>query len=294
MAPLPPEVVTPLTDFARLYREHAADVHRFAVYLSGDLPLADDLVSEAFVRVWTARERVELTTVRGYLFAIVRNLFLQHLRHERRRAPLDESIAGRSARTRKSVPPTRAALQAVLSALHALPEVDRAAVLMRANGELTYRGDRRGAADLGGRGQGEGAPRAARGWRRRWEREARGPEPWGEGMKITRDVVKDLLAVYSAGEASGDTRALVEEWLRSDPELARQVARADSVSCLSVPAAGPYGREAGARSDAPPPALADGAVWPGGLRVHSAVQHHLRQTGATRGCSSRTGPSGSS
>lgn len=131
------EVVTPLTDFARLYREHAADVHRFAVYLSGDRPLAEDLVSEAFVRVWTARERVELTTVRGYLFAIVRNLLLQHLQHERRRAPLDERIADG-----RPDPEVRASdqsqLQTVLSALRDLPEVDRAAVLMRANGELPY------------------------------------------------------------------------------------------------------------------------------------------------------------
>lgn len=54
-------------------------------------------------------------------------------------------------------------------------------------------------------------------------------------MKITRDVVKDLLAVYSAGEASSDTRALVEEWLRSDPELARQVEQAGSVTLPEVP-----------------------------------------------------------
>jgi len=132
-----PEVVTPLTDFARLYREHAADVHRFAVYLSGDRPLAEDLVSEAFVRVWTARERVELTTVRGYLFAIVRNLLLQHLQRERRRAPLDERIADG-----RPDPEVRASdqsqLQTVLNALRDLPEVDRAAVLMRANGELPY------------------------------------------------------------------------------------------------------------------------------------------------------------
>jgi anti-sigma factor RsiW len=58
-------------------------------------------------------------------------------------------------------------------------------------------------------------------------------------MKVTRDVVKDLLAVYAAGEASADTRALVEEWLRSDPELARQAARADSVSLPEVPALAP-------------------------------------------------------
>jgi ferric-dicitrate binding protein FerR (iron transport regulator) len=53
-------------------------------------------------------------------------------------------------------------------------------------------------------------------------------------MKVTRDVVKDLLTVYSAGEASSDTRALVEEWLRTDPELARQAEQADSVTLPEV------------------------------------------------------------
>ncbi len=54
-------------------------------------------------------------------------------------------------------------------------------------------------------------------------------------MNVTRDVVKDLLTVYSAGEASSDTRALVEAWLRSDPELARQVEQADKVSLPDAP-----------------------------------------------------------
>jgi anti-sigma factor RsiW len=42
-------------------------------------------------------------------------------------------------------------------------------------------------------------------------------------MTVTRDVVKDLVTVYLAGEASEDTRSLVEEYLRSDPALAREV-----------------------------------------------------------------------
>ena len=39
-------------------------------------------------------------------------------------------------------------------------------------------------------------------------------------MKVTRDVVLDLLPLYLAGEASSDTRALVERYLETDPELA--------------------------------------------------------------------------
>lgn len=42
-------------------------------------------------------------------------------------------------------------------------------------------------------------------------------------MNVTREVVLDLLPVYLAGEASPDTRALVDEYLKQDPELAQRV-----------------------------------------------------------------------
>ena len=42
-------------------------------------------------------------------------------------------------------------------------------------------------------------------------------------MNVTRPVIVDLWAVYASGEASGDTRALVDEFLRGDPELAQQL-----------------------------------------------------------------------
>jgi anti-sigma factor RsiW len=42
-------------------------------------------------------------------------------------------------------------------------------------------------------------------------------------MDINRDVILDLLPLYLGGEASPASRALVDEYLRGDPELARQV-----------------------------------------------------------------------
>jgi len=39
-------------------------------------------------------------------------------------------------------------------------------------------------------------------------------------MKITRDVILDLLPLYLADEVSADTRALVERYLETDPQLA--------------------------------------------------------------------------
>ncbi len=60
----------------------------------------------------------------------------------------------------------------------------------------------------------------------------------GGAVKVTRDVVKDLLTLYLAGEASTDTRALVDEYPKSDPELARDVEAAGTGS-VALPATGP-------------------------------------------------------
>ncbi len=42
-------------------------------------------------------------------------------------------------------------------------------------------------------------------------------------MSVSRNVILDLLPVYLAGEASDDTRVLIEEHLQSDKELAKMV-----------------------------------------------------------------------
>jgi anti-sigma factor RsiW len=42
-------------------------------------------------------------------------------------------------------------------------------------------------------------------------------------MKVTRDVILDLLPLYLSGEASTATRALVDEYLEQDAELAARV-----------------------------------------------------------------------
>lgn len=38
-------------------------------------------------------------------------------------------------------------------------------------------------------------------------------------MKITREVITDLLPLYLAGEASKDTQELINEFLQTDPDL---------------------------------------------------------------------------
>ena len=42
-------------------------------------------------------------------------------------------------------------------------------------------------------------------------------------MNVTREVIVGLLPLYLAGEASVDSRVLIEEFLKQDPELARSI-----------------------------------------------------------------------
>src|SRR5579862_6504074 len=86
--------------FSDLYCRHAPEVYRFALYLSGDPELAKDIVSETFLRVWDSTVVVRMTTVRGYLFTIARNLFLHEMRRRQRQVPLEDphSVGGNPAR----------------------------------------------------------------------------------------------------------------------------------------------------------------------------------------------------
>ncbi len=55
-------------------------------------------------------------------------------------------------------------------------------------------------------------------------------------MQVTKDIVRDLLPVYLAGEASDDTRAVVEAFLAEDPKLREIVETADRYALPAVEA----------------------------------------------------------
>jgi hypothetical protein len=57
-------------------------------------------------------------------------------------------------------------------------------------------------------------------------------------MNVTREVVTDLLPIYFAGEASGDTKVLVEDYFRQDPDFER-IARSAATPLETLRAAKP-------------------------------------------------------
>jgi len=124
-------------EFEALYARHAREVFRFALSLSGNRAVAEDVTSETFVRVWSARDRVDLSTVIGYLMTIARRLYLAQLNRDRRSGAIDhdpeDAAPGPHAQAEG-----RSELDAVLADLQTLAEPDRAALLMRAQDQMPY------------------------------------------------------------------------------------------------------------------------------------------------------------
>ena len=122
-----------------LYREHAAAVFRFALGLSRNRTEAEDIVAEAFARVVPRAPAIKTETARAYLLTVARNVFLD-AKHR----------AGREARALSELAHERADavaagdvgdnLAQALRALGALPEGERAALLLRLDHDMSYEG----------------------------------------------------------------------------------------------------------------------------------------------------------
>jgi RNA polymerase sigma-70 factor, ECF subfamily len=204
-----------LVDFHSLYERHAQDVYRFALYLSGNPSLAEDITQEAFVRAWVTPGKVHGGTAKAYLFAIVRNLNRAERKRRGRCVALDETLPDAKPGP-EAVAGGRLERDAVLEALQTLPETDRAALLMHAQEGLPYVTI---AAVLGL----SVAAVKVKIHRARIKLKQLCDPIGGWAVNVTREVITDLWPVYASGEASADTRALVEAFLRQDPQFARLV-----------------------------------------------------------------------
>lgn len=70
--------------FVKIFRQYYANLVRFTARFIHDKSSCEDIVQEAFIRVWTNRKKLETdTSIRSYLISLVQNLALNELRHQK-------------------------------------------------------------------------------------------------------------------------------------------------------------------------------------------------------------------
>lgn len=146
--PHPPAAQPAFSEEARWFAEavhpHEGEVRGFLRHRFPAITDVDDLMQEAYARVWRARTLGSIDNPRAFLFQIVRNLAHDHYRRESRNPPVqltdleaervfdDEPSAAEHASREQE-------REILLSAVRALPERCRAVVLLRYMEGLSYK-----------------------------------------------------------------------------------------------------------------------------------------------------------
>ena len=123
--------------FQDLYEKYAEDVYRFSYWLCGNADEAKDITSETFLRVWTAKAETRLETVKAYLLAIARNVYLHEKRKKDRHSSIDENVPAGTLQPDQSAE-INSDLAVVLRILQTLPEIDRSVFIMAVEDGLPY------------------------------------------------------------------------------------------------------------------------------------------------------------
>jgi RNA polymerase sigma-70 factor (ECF subfamily) len=126
-----------MLNFQDLYESYATEIYRFAFWLSGNRFDAEDITSEVFIRAWTHSSTIRTETLKAYLFTIARNIYLQQRRKANRQVELDPVHVDPTPEPDEVVE-TQLQLGKVRQILQSLPEVDRTAIVLRAQHELPY------------------------------------------------------------------------------------------------------------------------------------------------------------
>jgi RNA polymerase sigma-70 factor, ECF subfamily len=110
----------------------------FGRSLSGSTDRADDLVQEAVLRAWAARDRFqEGTSFKAWTFTILRNLFLSQMRRTRFTAEWDD-LAAERVLAAPADQDRHIHVADVQRALAKLPEAQREALVLVGAGGVTY------------------------------------------------------------------------------------------------------------------------------------------------------------
>ena len=116
-----------------LYRQHGASLLLFAISICGEPSRAQDAVHQVFLKLMETNSLQNALDSKAYLFASVRNVLLNDLKHRQRSVAIDHDQLW-------FTPPDRdhAAEQNLRRALQSLPDDQRQVVVLHIWGELTF------------------------------------------------------------------------------------------------------------------------------------------------------------
>ena len=131
----------PVESFATRTMQYIPRLRRYARALTGDASAADDLVQDALERALLKQSLWrEGTDLRAWLFTVMHNIFINQVRSAaaNRLVPIDDVAADAFTDAHPLQAPDRLEIRDLDVALQALPEEQRAVVLLVGLEQMTY------------------------------------------------------------------------------------------------------------------------------------------------------------
>lgn len=69
--------------FEKLFHKHAKDLRKFLFFKTKDIDLAEDILQDAFIKLWDNCATVNYEKSKSFLFTVANNLFLNIKKHEK-------------------------------------------------------------------------------------------------------------------------------------------------------------------------------------------------------------------
>ena len=70
-------------EFKEAFDQYFEAIRNYIYFLSSKVDLAEDLAQDTFIKLWDTRDKIVKKTIKSYLYAIARNLTINHLKREK-------------------------------------------------------------------------------------------------------------------------------------------------------------------------------------------------------------------
>ena len=126
--------------FKQAFDDHARQVRNFIYYKCGDVDQAEDIMQEAFLRLWQQREKIDPARVKAFLFTVANNLFLDAARREKVALKFQQQPQRQSdGENPQHVLEQKEFMERLQSAINDLSEGQREVFLLNRIEKLTYK-----------------------------------------------------------------------------------------------------------------------------------------------------------
>tara|TARA_B100000767_G_C19746143_1_gene528619 strand:+ start:1278 stop:1796 length:519 start_codon:yes stop_codon:yes gene_type:complete len=69
--------------FKKLYLKYAKEIKRFLFFKTQDIDIAEDIMQDAFIKLWDNCSGVNASKAKSYLFTTANNMFINKYRHDK-------------------------------------------------------------------------------------------------------------------------------------------------------------------------------------------------------------------